>query len=161
MSAITQADRDSGILIDTNIAVLLVVGSVDSSRIERFKRTAQFTVEDFILLRTLCDQFSRIVITPHVLTEVSNVAIPAGPDLLRVRHSIRDYVLSAFEVRTPAEEIVSDKGYLRLGVADASVLGVTADGVFVLTDDVDLYLELSRRGLRCSNFNHLRSARWA
>lgn len=42
--------HQKGILIDTNILLLFLVGSVNPERITRFNRTQQFIPEDYELL---------------------------------------------------------------------------------------------------------------
>jgi hypothetical protein len=37
----------NGLLIDTNLLVLFAVGTVNRNRIEKFKRTRQYTKTDF------------------------------------------------------------------------------------------------------------------
>lgn len=66
--------RQKGILIDTNILLLLFVGIVNRERISKFNRTQQFTPEDFDILQEIILYFPKIVTTPNILTEVSNLA---------------------------------------------------------------------------------------
>ena len=56
-----------GLLIDSNLLLLLFVGLHDRTRIEKYKRTAKFTVEDFKLLLAFVRRFKEIVTTPSVL----------------------------------------------------------------------------------------------
>lgn len=64
--------RTEGVLVDTNLLLLYVVGVYEPHRIERFKRTSTFTTEDFELLKRLLGHFETVATTPPVLTEVSN-----------------------------------------------------------------------------------------
>jgi len=43
--------KAKGVFIDTNLLVLLLVGRVNIERVRNFKRTQNFTVEDFRLLQ--------------------------------------------------------------------------------------------------------------
>jgi hypothetical protein len=65
--------RGKGVLVDTNLLLLLLVGAIDPKHLAKFKPTANhgFTASDFALLCWIIDQFPRIFTTPHVLTEVS------------------------------------------------------------------------------------------
>jgi hypothetical protein len=47
--------RSRGILIDTNLFVLLIVGSGNRQRISQFKRTRRYTPEDWDLLTGLAE----------------------------------------------------------------------------------------------------------
>src|SRR4051812_26562103 len=66
--------RSKGLLIHSNLLLLLLVGGADVSLIARCKRTKQFDLNDYELLRDFVFQFKKVATTPHVLTEVSNLA---------------------------------------------------------------------------------------
>ena len=65
-----------GILVDTNILLLLFVGRVNRKRISQFKRTQQFVSEDYDLLSNIVSQFVAVVTTPNILTEVNSLINP-------------------------------------------------------------------------------------
>ncbi len=56
----------AGAFIDTNLLVLLVVGSVDRTLVSRHRRTRNFTLEDFDRLKNLTDALDRIFVTTNV-----------------------------------------------------------------------------------------------
>lgn len=62
------------VVIDTNLLVLLVVGSASRSYIRKHKRLSDYTSEDFDMLSLILSEFSEIVFLPHILAEVSNIA---------------------------------------------------------------------------------------
>jgi hypothetical protein len=68
--------KSRGILIDTNLLLLYFVGKYDPRRILSFGRTKSraFTLEDFKLLLVVFDYFDRVITTPNILTEVSNLS---------------------------------------------------------------------------------------
>ena len=66
--------RAKGILVDANLLLLYFIGKFDSRQVATFKRTSQFTAEDFKLLDRLLNQFARIVTTPQVLAEVNSLS---------------------------------------------------------------------------------------
>ncbi|MDJ0660249.1 MAG: hypothetical protein QNJ42_12275 [Crocosphaera sp.] len=51
--------QNKGIVIDTNILLLLIVGSANRKRISQFKRTQQFIPEDYDLLIELINLYFR------------------------------------------------------------------------------------------------------
>ena len=63
--------RRKGIIVDTNLLLLALIGGTPS--VVEFKRTRGYTNEDYRLLLTMIDQFERLVSTPHILAEVSNL----------------------------------------------------------------------------------------
>lgn len=66
--------KNKGILVDANLLLLFFVGLYDRSRIPTFKGTKAFTVQDFDLLKVVFSYFSKIITTPNILTEVSNLS---------------------------------------------------------------------------------------
>jgi hypothetical protein len=67
--ALIDKHKGRGVLVDANLLVLLIVGFVRRSRIETFKRTQNFTVQDFDLLRDLLEWLGQpLHATPHVLS---------------------------------------------------------------------------------------------
>ncbi len=65
--------RSRGVLVDSNVLLLYFVGAYQRQLVPRFKRTAQFTVEDYDLLVHFLSNFRRIVTTPNILTEVNGL----------------------------------------------------------------------------------------
>ena len=153
-----ESRRKRKLLVDTNILLLYIVGSLSLDRIARHKRTDTFTVEDYWLLEGLLRKFSGIVVTPNILTEVSNLL---GYTDKKTRESL--LILLGSLVRIFEEhyvrsmEAVEAAEFSRLGLADSSILSCPTD-LTVLTDDLHLYLALQRRGVDVINFNHLRDA---
>ena len=66
--------RNKGILIDTNLLVLLVTGMFRRQRISKFSRTRKYTPEDFDWLLALVSLFARRIVTPHIVAETDNLA---------------------------------------------------------------------------------------
>ena len=67
-----------GVLIDTNILLLFLIGSANQERITKFNRTQQFIPEDYELLLAFIAKFQKLVITPNILTEVNSLANQLG-----------------------------------------------------------------------------------
>jgi hypothetical protein len=145
------------LLIDTNLLLLLIVGSESESLISAHGRLSAFTAREYSILVSAIAPFGRIVVTPTILAEVSNLL----PDL---RPPARDRVMAKFveftrvaeEVYVESRSLMNDRVFIRLGLADVSVLSLAVAGVVVLTADFNLYLEAETRGLQAINFNHLR-----
>ena len=149
------------LLVDTNILLLYIVGSLSLDRIARHKRTDTFTIEDYLLLDALLRQFGGIVVTPNILTEVSNLL---GYTDEKTRGSLlillRSLAWISEEHYVRSLDAVETAEFSRLGLADASILSCPTEGLTVLTDDLHLYLALQRRGVEVINFNHLREGYW-
>lgn len=150
-----------GLLLDTNVLVLFVVGTVNPRRIETFKRTRQYTIQDFDLLRRVLKKWATYYTVPHVLAEVSNLTDLGGVELRHARRILRDTISVLTEVGISSIEASRHSTFDALGLADASIATVARDHrCAVLTDDLDLYLQLQRDGITAINFTHIRAGSW-
>ena len=156
-----EGRRKKKLLVDTNILLLYIVGSLSLDRIARHKRTGNFTAEDYRLLAGLLRRFGGIVLTPNVLSEVSNLLGHTDEQTRTALLTLlRTLVQDSEECYVASVEAVETREFLRLGLTDASILTLPIEELTVLTDDVHLYLALQRRGVEAINFNHVREAAW-
>jgi hypothetical protein len=155
-AALIEKHRSKGVLVDTNLLVLFLVGSVNKRRIGEFKRTQNFTVEDFDLLSQLIPWFGTLVTTPHVLSQVSDLTDLPGKDLHAVRRLFNILVEQMEESYHLSRVFVTHDLFSRLGVTDAAIATVCSTGILVLTTDLNLQLALLHGGADALNFNHIR-----
>ena len=151
--------RRRGVLVDTNLLLLLYIGGYDRRQVELFKRTAdRFVSVDFDTLTSVLDQFDTVVTTPHILTEVSNLM---GQLSGRVRDGCFDLLARSIsnlrEHRTAGAALAGDDAFIRLGITDTSILEAAIENYLVLTDDFTLFNYLGGRGLDVLNFNNIRT----
>lgn len=71
---IFESHRGKSVLLDSNLLLVLLTGTVEPHLLGRFKRVSGYTLDDFDLLVHLVNSFSSLLNTPHILTEVSNLA---------------------------------------------------------------------------------------
>jgi rRNA-processing protein FCF1 len=158
VSDTSTAYRWEGLLIDSNLLLLLFVGLRDRNRIQKFKRTAQFTIRDFERLAAFIRRFKEVVTTPSVLTEVSNL-LGQLPDKLRYSfyrrfaHGIKDLR----EQYTPRRELGDEEAFPKFGLTDIAILQGARGRYLVLTDDSALARYLLSQNIDVINFNHLRT----
>lgn len=147
-----------GLLVDTNLLVLYAVGVVNRRRIETFKRTRQYTADDFDLLVRVLSAFTPLYTLAHVLAEVSNLTDLPGSERSRVRHVLKETISLLSEVDMSSREAAQERAYPVLGLVDGAIAAVARkQNCAVLTDDLDLYLSLNRDNLKVLNFTHLRA----
>jgi hypothetical protein len=150
-----------GVLVDTNLFVLWFVGLVNPKRIRDFKRTLDFTVEDFHMLRALVEWFGTpFVTTPHVLSQVSDLTDLSGREGAVIRQLLKSTVEVLEETYDTAKHLVQHPLFERFGLGDAAVAAVCQRDVVVLTADVQLQIALGSAGLDAINFNHVRPLGW-
>ena len=150
--------KSKGILLDTNLLTVLLVGSLGKGEVERFKRTRQFTTKDVVELQNIVKSFGGIYTTPHVVAEVSNL-LDWLDDTKKSEASrwLAAYVHNAKEVHIKAAEIVKTPVYSKLGITDAGlVMLAKQEGCTVFTADLPLYHYASNLRVEIVNFNHLR-----
>jgi hypothetical protein len=96
------------------------------------------------------------VTTPHVLTEVSNLATLKPPELPALRAELEMVAKRTQEVYEESTKVVTDPAFQKFGLTDAAIRRVAERPMLVLTDDLPLYHYLSTAGLDAINFNHIR-----
>jgi hypothetical protein len=111
-----------GIIVDTNILLLLVIGAYRPSLIGR-DRLAAFGFEDYERLLNLLSRFSKIVTTPHVLTEVNNLAARMVEMRNRqdLQHAIREIVRWLHEEHRAAIVLGQSSAFEWFGLTDAAI----------------------------------------
>jgi predicted nucleic acid-binding protein len=154
------ADR-SGLLVDTNLLVLYVVGTVNRKRIATFKRTRQYTGADYDLLVRVLTNFEPLYTVAHVLAEVSNLTDLSGTERLLARLVLKETISVLNEAEMSSTLAAEGRIYKDLGLVDAAIGAVArSHHCAVLTDDHDLYLRLIQDNVDVFNFMHVRAGAW-
>lgn len=157
LSELIQQYRSKGILVDTNVLLLYVVGSFDLPQVTRFKRTRQYTESDFLLLGNLLSKFRKILTTSNILTEVNSLAGQlGGPAKTACFEEFARRIALLDEHYVPSAEASSVAGFTRLGLTDCGIAHFAKDRCLVLTDDLPLYVYLAHAGVDVINFSHIR-----
>lgn len=144
--------------LDSNLAVLWVVGRAERGIVTRHKRLRNYTQSDWELLAGFVVQSEVVIITPSTATEISNLA-PQGlldPYRARVMASVTSFVQEGVEVYQQSRTLVAYPEYDRLGLTDCSMLGVLDYRTRLLTADRDLQVAALGRGLAAEHFDDVR-----
>ena len=147
------------LILDTNLLLLLIVGSTSKKYISKHKRLKAYSETDFDLLKNFIASVPNVFVTPNTLTETSNLAgqIPE-PARTKIFEVFRNYIQSADEHYCESRRAITRKEFIRLGLTDSVILHEMTDDFILLTDDLDLYLAAKSKGYPAENFNHLREA---
>jgi hypothetical protein len=161
LPSLVQKYRRKGILVDANLLVVLLVGKLDPAHLNNCRATKSFTPDDFSLLRWIVEQFDTLVTTPHILTEVSNLAgrLPQ-PLLEEFRVVFRGIVKSLSEQSRPAMDIAWDAQFIKFGLTDTAITMIVPGHYLVLSDDLPLCGLLQRKKVDVINFNNIRYLAW-
>ena len=150
-----------GILIDTNILLLWLVGSTNRSRISIFSRTSRFAPEDYDLLVRIFASFTKVVTMPNILTEVSNFINQLGePERSRCFAVLARDITQLEEIYVSSEAIVKMDKFPSFGLADGGIATLALNRYLVLTDDLKLGSYLQKIGIDTLNFNVIRFSEW-
>jgi len=148
--------QQAGLLLDANVLPLYLMDSVEPSAVFEWKMTRQFTINHVDLLRTAVSESTRLVTTPHVLTQVTDQThgIPAS---LRRRYweVLSAFIVAARERWRRSRDVVRDPEFCEFGLADTALAGLGRwRRPVVLTVDAALFGLLSRRRLPVLNLHH-------
>ena len=141
-------------ILDTNTLLLFIVGSVSKKYIQQFKRTYQFSGDDYDLLIEILNKGDAIITIPQVLTETSNL-LAKGLEP-RARYAVWDqfqkFIAHTEEIFINSEVSSLDPDFLRLGLTYAILAILSQDSFHILTCDVPLYDAITSRGYSATNF---------
>lgn len=153
--------QQKGILIDTNILLLLFVGTVNRQRISQFNRTEKFTPEDYDLLQRILPYFQKIVTTPNILTEVNSLVNQLGePERSQCLLIFSQVIPNLKENYIESRTIATNERFVKFGLTDCGILNLARDKYLVLTDDFKLANYLQSVGIDTINFNNIRTLGW-
>lgn len=143
-------------ILDSNLLLLSWCASFNPHLVTTFKRLNSFQMEDVELLSETLKMFSEVRTTPHVLTEISNLAnsLPWWAKEDWVEHFSQQIEAIPEEWNSAASICKSD--FMWLGLTDAALSALAATYVIV-TLDFPLSNSLESQGLNVINFTHLRS----
>lgn len=150
--------KSRGVLVDSSLLVVYLIGSFDRRQLINCRAIkSSFTQEEFELLATIIGQFDVLITTPHILTEVSNLAgrLPARLHI-PFRTFFATVINRLLEQNASAAELSLASHFVRFGIADTAISLVAPGKYFVLTEELALYSLLSANGVDVMNFNHAR-----
>jgi hypothetical protein len=154
--------RGKSVLLDSNLLLVFLAGSLSPRLFSQFKRVSAYTINDYELLVRLLSAFTTLLTTPHILTEVSNLA-NSLPEWLKPDWHRNFAALIASEQDTPglrerwtpATELSQIPEFIAFGITDAAVTELSADAL-VVTEDYRLSGVLRSKGIAVLNFGDLR-----
>lgn len=145
--------KRQGLLLDTNILLLYLVGQQNADDIKNHKRINIYTDYEYHILIDLIQDAkpTRILITSYVLSELSNLLpIDNGRNnnLSPYYNTAYQHLNTMHESHYPMKNILAnDRTILPLlGFADTSIYNIAKRGCAIITDDNKLYGELQKAG---------------
>ena len=146
----------AGAFIDTNLLVLLLVGSVDRNLVAQHRRTRNFVPEDYDRLVEIIDTLDKVFVTPNTLTETSNLL--KGSQNVRMIIQLNLLAQQALEVYVASQIATNSSVFNRLGLTDAVLFESLSADRPLITVDLELYVAALAKGNKCAyNFTHRQS----
>ncbi|SRR6266542_1027791 len=159
-----------GVILDSNLLIIYLVGLHDPKQIERFlpgsKQKGRIVcfATDFDVIKAFLLKYGvkKFIVTPHILTEVSNITFADFPDV-RTQRYIKDaisFFKLAHEIPAHKKDLI-DKAHLpKVGFSDSSIIETAKnEKCLVLTQDLQCMKFLEDEGCGVYNMNHLRMYR--
>lgn len=159
-ASIPPRERIKGIVIDTNLLLLLLAGLYDQTQLNKAKVVRKYSNEDFQTLINVVAYYDRqITLTPNILTEVCNLSDKLNEE---TNHQffpfVESFLVKQTEFTEPSLETIKKDNtcFYKFGIADTSIGNLAINKFLVITDDLKLYHYLNSKGLDAINYNHLR-----
>ena len=154
--------REKGILIDTNLLLVLLVGNVQPRLIGRTARTDGYSIEDYEHITDILSHFNRFITMPQILTETGNLLKRNCPNENTRLDLNREFAIFVHlgltrEVRKLSRRVTIHPKFSNLGYADAAILTVAAGKYLLLTADEPLQNFAGALGVDVLPFQWLRA----
>lgn len=144
--------------MDANLALLYLVGRYDVHLIGngKYNKLSKYNLDDYQPLLRLKGVFRKAVTTPHVLTEVSNLASDF-PEQTKIECLKRFHETFAAIQELTIDSMTAAQwhNFHYLGLTDSALTLVSRE-FLIVTDDARLVKKMNEAGLEALNFNHLR-----
>ena len=145
------------LLLDTNLLLVFIVGSVDPGLLGSAKRLKEYRADDYEVVVTYVSLFHEVVLLPNLVTETSNfLGQMKGERRTLCMTLLRELSTNSPELYVRSGLAVIQPEYLNLGVTDASILCVLDEDTYLLTADFTLYLAAVSRNRNAQYFDELR-----
>ncbi|HED1243105.1 TPA: hypothetical protein R4S04_000935 [Enterobacter bugandensis] len=123
-------------LVDTNLLLLFVIGSVDNGVfISSSKRLSAFTFNDYKILTSYIATFQNFATTPYILAEVSN--------LIDLYDTAADEAFKTLKLISEIAEVIdvvpkndtNHNNFLQYGLTDVNILQIALTRPILTNDD--------------------------
>ena len=150
------------IILDTNLLILLVVGTTDLNLIAKHKNCNSYTIDDFEALRLYLEKTKaiRIIVTPNTLTETSNLLAQTNElDKKRVLHRLKTFTKNKmffYEDFITSSQAMDRDEFEQLGLTDSVLLELSNSEALLLTADNKLHSAALNKKYLAANFGYIK-----
>ena len=146
-----QVARSQGIILDSNVALLYVIGLISPNLISKHDRTSGFRPNGFWTLDGIIQRAKALFTIPHTLTEVSNL----GGRSEWIREVFRATFRPIEELSLKSIQGFDSEFFSAMGLTDAMLFEIANLNYLVVAIDHTLYSCITARGKPCINFTYL------
>lgn len=147
---------DQRLLIDSELLVLLIVGTASPGFISAHKNLKAYSKADFDFLLSFLALVPNVVVTPNTMTEASNLARQIRePIRTLVGETLRALALLQDEVFVPSRNAVTRPEFTTVGLTDSVLLTLMRPTDVLLTADHLLVDLANAAGHEVINFRYL------
>lgn len=130
------------LIIDTNLLLLLIIGSIDDGmHIDKSGRLNNYDMGDYDNILKIIKNTKEIYITPYIATEVSNLIDLKGNLKEKAFEICREIFNNFKQVKIDIHSDINENSFIYFGLADASLVKL-APNYNILTADNRLLVEL-------------------
>lgn len=154
-SLLIQKYRSRGIIVDTNLLLLLAIGLYNPDRISTFKRTNKFNVVIFDAVAAVVEQFEQRYTTPYIVAELDNLSrfLPVH-EWRAISDIMQRLVPSLVEIYDIGSRgLIAHALHADIGVSDCSIAAIP--DVLIFTDDLPFAARMQGVGRDVLNLGHL------
>jgi len=156
LKELIQKWATKGLLLDTNLFLLFVVGFADIEFIRNHKKTNSYSIADYKFLYQIVSHFRLKLTLPNVQTEVSNLARQTHPDMAKkIGNALQRLFTAWSELYEPSLRLTAGSHYIDYGLTDAALVSLS-EKYLLVTADGRLARRLSDLNRDVLNFNHYR-----
>lgn len=161
LSNLTKLHKENGILLDTNVLLLYIFALFQPSKIGS-KRLSKYVKADGEMIIKFVNRFNRVLTTPHILAETSNLARQISKDNHGDELAQKLYPLFCNSQQDKFLHLninvtsIESNLFGKLGLTDSCIVKITQDNKLLLTDDLDLYVAAISNSRDVINFTHMR-----
>lgn len=152
-----------GIIVDTEVLTLFLLGKYKPDLVETNKLTkGKFFKPDIIILDNILQFFKKIIITPYILAEVSNLSRIniKDPQLSKYFQSMIKFLENAGEKEIKFNDLCKTDVQLisKYGFTDVAMFHISDEmKIPIITIDLDFYIYSSSR-IPIINFTHIKAS---
>lgn len=159
--------RPEGVIIDNVVLILFLIGNYDPDFIKSCGILDKYTISDFSLLKKIISHFNKLVITPQVIAELSNVSITGNNSTIfgNKLHQYLQTVINFLKLKETEERHQGSdclwgmdlKVIGRFGFTDMTMFELSKQTKMpILTDDFDFFIYATSNKAPAINFESIR-----